>query len=151
METTVGDSIPPVQTPGSPRRRRVVAVIGLLAAGVVLGAGGVWLADDPHVARTERLVGTVTWSNAQTRLIAFQADGERRDPLEGDVIYSIVADEWQDATGTFHAGSTYPSCLAGGANDPVSNDHHRVELDVLHRSTGGPQLQHIAVHAHCLD
>jgi hypothetical protein len=140
-----------MQTPAPPRRRRVAATIGLLATGVLLGAGGVWLADDPHVARTERLVGTVTWSNEQTRLIAFQADEERRDPLKGDVIYSIIADDWQDASGTARSDSTYPTCLAGGAEDPVSTDHHRVELDVLHRSTGGPQLLHIAVHVHCLD
>ncbi|MBE1488635.1 hypothetical protein [Plantactinospora soyae] len=151
MAMTIGDAVPPRQTPAPPRRRRVIAVIGPLAAGVILGAGGMWLAGDRHVARTERLVGTVTWSNEQTRLIAFQVDGERRDPLKGDVIYSIVAENWQDAEGTIHADSTYPTCLAGVAEDPVSNDHHRVELDVLHRSTGGPQLQHIALQVHCLD
>ena len=40
--------------------------------------------------------------------------------------------------------------LAGEKDDPVSEDRHRVELEVLHRDTGG-QPQHIVVHVHCLD
>ncbi|MET7398254.1 hypothetical protein ABZS66_32670 [Dactylosporangium sp. NPDC005572] len=63
MTATVGDAVPAGRPPGSPRGRRVVALLGLVAAGVLLGAGGGWLADDPHVARTERLASTA-WTEA---------------------------------------------------------------------------------------
>ncbi|GIF77115.1 hypothetical protein [Asanoa siamensis] len=148
MLTTTDDAAPTLPAATPPRGWRVLAVVGLLGAGAILGAGGMWLADDPYLARTEHLVGTVTWSNQETRLVAFRADGDeqRRYPSKGDVFYSIIADNWEDAGGTVHGDSTYPTCLAEAADV-----HRRVELDVLHRATAGQHVEHVAVHVRCLD
>ena len=97
------------------------------------------------------LTGTVFWSNAQTRLIAFDTDGVLRGPNDGDTIYSVIADQWQDVEGTLHSGGPYPSCLAGEKDDPVSMDRHRVELAVVDYDQGGAQPVHVAVTVHCLD
>jgi hypothetical protein len=94
----------------------------------------------------------VTWSNEETRLIAFEQDGVLRDALDGDTIYAVIADNWQDVTGTWQSGGiTYPTCLAGAEGDPVSMDRHRVSLDVIHRALPGDQLDHIALRVRCLD
>ncbi|MFG1884511.1 hypothetical protein [Micromonospora sp. NPDC049102] len=95
-------------------------------------------------------VGTVTWSNDETRSIAFEVDGAPQGPLDGDTIYSVIAESWHDVSGTLHHDGTYPACLAGEKDEPDSMDQRRVELEVLHRDTGA-QPQHIAVHVHCLD
>ncbi|MBQ1020917.1 hypothetical protein KBX71_23995 [Micromonospora sp. D93] len=136
----------------APRRRlaTIALSLALVTVGLVGGFGAAKLADDPHTARPELLVGVVTWSNEQTRLVAFEEDETARRPLDGDTIYSVIAESWQDVGGTLHHGGTYPTCLAGEKDDPVSTDRHRVELEVLHRDTGG-QPQHIAVHVRCLD
>lgn len=136
----------------APRRRTATIAfsLALVAVGLVGGFGAAKLADDPHTARPELLVGVVTWSNEQTRLVAFEEDETARRPLDGDTIYSVIAESWQDVGGTLHHGGTYPTCLAGEKDDPVTTDRHRVELEVLHRDTGG-QPQHIAVHVRCLD
>jgi hypothetical protein len=118
------------------------AAIGL-AAGLAYGE----LTDDPHTATIERLAGTVTWSNAGTRLIAFEADGEVRDPLAGDTTYQVTG-QWEDATGTIH-GDGFPACLAGTEADPVSMEHRRIELDAVHIDHGGQQQTHIAVFVRC--
>ncbi|MET7706430.1 hypothetical protein [Micromonospora sp. NPDC005413] len=135
-----------------PNRRLATSAFGLalVAVGLVGGFGAGRLADDPHTAKPELLVGTVTWSNDQTRSIAFEEDEALRGPLDGDTIYSVIAESWQDVSGTLHHDGTYPTCLAGEKDGPVSVDRHRVELEVLHRDTGG-QPQHIVVHVHCLD
>jgi len=97
------------------------------------------------------LTGTVFWSNEQTRLIAFDTDGVVRRPNDGDTVYDVVAEGWQDAEGTIHSGGPYPTCLAGGKDDPVSMDRHRVELTVVDYDQGGAQPVHVAVGVHCLD
>ncbi|MEU4333796.1 hypothetical protein AB0F59_04120 [Micromonospora lupini] len=125
-------------------------MLALVAVGLVGGFGAAKLADDPHSARPELLVGVVTWSNEQTRSIAFEEDGTTRRPLDGDTSYSVIAEGWQDVGGTLHHDGTYPSCLAGEKDDPVSTDRHRVGLEVLHGDTGG-HPQHIVVHVRCLD
>jgi HEAT repeat protein len=110
-----------------------------VVVGLVAGIGLAWLFRDPHTAAAERLVGTVTWSNADDRIIAFEADGEIRDPLLGDTIYSVISDQ-----------ANYPACLTGRADDPVRDDRRRVELDAIHQDHGGPQKSHIAVSVRCL-
>lgn len=131
--------------------RRYLPSALLVAAGLVLGFVLAWLLRDPHTATTERLTGTVTWSNEETRLIAFEVDGEVRDPLRGDTFYSVIGD-WIDAGGTFHgSGRDYPTCLAGRPDEPVRTDRRRIELEALHRDTGGSQKHHIAVSVRCLD
>ncbi|WP_433295976.1 hypothetical protein ACQP2F_37220 [Actinoplanes sp. CA-030573] len=117
-------------------------VIGLAAG---LGYGR--FADDPHTATVERLAGTVTWSNAETRLIAFEADGEVRDPLAGDTTYQVTG-QWEDAAGTLH-GEGFPHCLAGTEADPVSMERRRIELDAVHVDYGGPQRTNIATFVRC--
>jgi len=105
----------------------------------------------PYTAKAETLTGTVTWSNQQTQLIAFDADGVKRGRLDGDTFYSVIPDNWQNPAGTYHGTGEYPTCLAGEKDSPVSMDRHRVRIEVVHRDTGGRQPQHIAVHVHCLD
>jgi hypothetical protein len=128
----------------------VALSLALVAVGLIGGFGATKLADDPHTAKSEPLVGTVTWSTDETRSIAFEEDGAPRSPHDGDTIYSMIAESWQDVSGTLHHDGTYPTCLADAENEPDSMDRHRVELEVLHRDTGA-QPQHIAVHVHCLD
>ncbi|WP_146752854.1 hypothetical protein [Micromonospora saelicesensis] len=138
--------------PTPPKRRLAVVAfsLALVAVGLIGGFGAAKLADDPHTAKPELLVGTVTWSNDETRSIAFEEDGALRGPLDGDTIYSVIAESWQDVRGTLHHDGTYPTCLVDEENEPDSTDRHRVELEVLHRDTGA-RPQHIAVHVHCLD
>ncbi|WP_144057024.1 hypothetical protein [Micromonospora lupini] len=135
-----------------PHRRLATTAfsLALVAVGLVGGFGAAKLADDPHSARPELRVGVVTWSNEQTRSIAFEEDGTARRPLDGDTTYSVIAEGWQDVGGTLHHDGTYPSCLAGEKGDPVSTDRHRVGLEVLRRDTGG-HPEHIVVHVRCLD
>jgi hypothetical protein len=143
------------------RRKRVPAALAVALSAIGL-AGGFAVArafpDDPHSATSEVVDGTVTWSNEEARLIAFEADGVVRDPLDGDTIYSVIADNWQDVNGTLHSDGGYPTCLAGEKDSPVSMDRHRVELKVLHWDTAGKAgrpsrtyAQHIAVHVRCFD
>lgn len=136
-----------------PKRRRpgpIAAALALLAAGAAIGFGAARLTDDPHTATVQTKTGIVYWSNEQTRLIAFEEDGAVRDPLQGDTIYSVIGEGWEDVGGTIHSGQ-YPTCLASERTDtPVSTDRHRVRLDVVHRAIG-QQPQHIAVQVHCLD
>jgi len=84
-------------------------------------------------------------------MLAFEADGVVRKPNDGDAIYAVLAQGWQDAGGTYHSDATYPTCLAGEAGDAVSTDRHRVELTVIDWATGGVQPVHVAVHVRCLD
>ncbi|MEV0715659.1 hypothetical protein [Asanoa sp. NPDC050611] len=137
--------------PNRGRRRLAALCLGLTTVGLVLGFAAAKLSADPHTARTEIITGTVTWSNEQTRLIAFERDGVTRGPDDSDTIYSVITYGWQDAGGTVHADDTYPSCLAGTPGEPVSMDRHRVEIKAIHRDTGGEQQEHIAVAVRCLD
>lgn len=124
--------------------------LALVAVGSIAGFSVARLSEDRHTAEPQRHTGTVTWSNEQSRLMAFETDGVRRDPAADDTIYSVIADSWQDAGGTLHVDGTYPTCLVGNRDDPVSSDRHRAEIEVLHEETGG-RPQHIAIHVHCLD
>jgi hypothetical protein len=149
MPATVIDKVA-----AQPRRGVVLAALaaaGLVAVGLISGLVVTKLADDPHAARSETLTGTAIWSNERTRLIAFEQDGVRRDPNDDDTLYSVIADGWQDAAGTSHSDETYPRCLAAEDDGPVSMDHHRVQLEVIHRTTGGGHAEHIAVQVRCLD
>ncbi|MBF9134596.1 hypothetical protein I0C86_37555 [Plantactinospora sp. S1510] len=134
----------------APLRRYLPSAL-LVAVGLVVGLALAWLSRDPHTATTERLTGTVIWSNEETRLIAFEVDGEVRDPLRGDTFYSVVGD-WVDAAGTSHgSGAEYPTCLAGRPDEPVRTDRRRIEVEALHQGVGGEQKQHFAVSVRCLD
>jgi hypothetical protein len=136
----------------SPRRLRDFArSIALIVVGLIIGFGTARLADDPHTARAESLTGTVTWSNQQIRLIAFDPDGAVHHSSDGATFYSVVSDDWQDADGTLHTTGDYPRCLAANKGGAVSTDRRRVELEVVNGDTGGVQPQRIAVHVHCLD
>jgi hypothetical protein len=87
-----------------------------VAGGLAIGS----LVHDTHTATTERLTGTVIWSNAETRLIAFETDGQIRDPLSGDTFYHVTG-QWQNTAGTM-LGDGFPDCLAG-SDGPVSSQH----------------------------
>jgi hypothetical protein len=104
------------------------------------GVGLTWPHRNTHTATAEQLRGTVTWSNAEDRIIAFEADGEVRDPLDGATIYHVISDELN-----------YPSCLAGRPNDAVRDDRRRVEIDAIHQKFDGPQRSNYAVSVRCLD
>ncbi|MET8311616.1 hypothetical protein [Micromonospora sp. NPDC005173] len=134
------------------RRARVSVALTVIAA-VIAALGGyrIGLSRDRHSATAVVLTGTVTWSNEETRLIAFETDGVVRKPNDGDTIYSVLTDNWQDVAGTIHSDGTYPTCLAGDGGDPVSTDHHRAELTVIDWDTGGAQWMHVAVRVRCLD
>lgn len=120
------------------RHPLTIALAG--AVGLAVGAGLTWLRHDPHTATAETLTGTVTWSNAEDRLIAFEADGVTPDPLDGDTIYHVVGDR-----------ANLPPCLVVRDGDVTREDRRRVELDAVHRDVGGPQRQHLAVALRCLD
>ena len=134
------------------RRARVFVAV-VVGVAVIAGLSGyrIGLSRERHSATAVVLTGTVTWSNAETRLLAFEADGLVRKPNDGDTIYAALTHGWQDTEGTFHSDGTYPRCLAGEAGDPVSSDRHRVELTVIDWDTGGVQPVHVAVHVRCLD
>lgn len=133
------------------RRARVPVAIAVVAA-IVAGLGGymVGLSRERSSATAVVLTGTVTWSNVNTRLIAFETDGVVRKPDDGDTIYSVLADSWQDVEGTIHSGGTYPTCLAAKGDDPVSMDRHRAELTVVEWATGDTQGMRVAVRVRCL-
>ncbi|MEU3452436.1 hypothetical protein ABZ671_02345 [Micromonospora sp. NPDC006766] len=133
------------------RRARVSIALAVIAA-VIAGLGGYWigLSRERHSATAVVLTGTVTWSNKETRLIAFETDGVVRKSNDGDTIYSVLTDHWQDAAGTIRSDSTYPTCLGGESGDAVSMDHHRAELTVIDWDTGGAQWVHVAVQVRCL-
>jgi hypothetical protein len=137
---------------GRSKRVRLADVLRVLVA-VVIGLAGYLIGSsrDRHAATATVLRGTVTWSNQQTRLVAFQEDGVTRQPNDGDAIYSVVAGEWQDASGLIRSDGVYPTCLASEDDSPISMDRHRVELTVLDWDTGGVQRVHIAVRVRCLD
>ena len=83
--------------------RRLSTCAALLIAGVLAGGLLTWHFRDPHTASVELLTGTVSWSNQETRLIAFHADGEPRDPQGDQTFYNVVPDNLN-----------FPSCLVGG-------------------------------------
>ncbi|MEU8261450.1 hypothetical protein AB0C02_12625 [Micromonospora sp. NPDC048999] len=134
------------------RYARASVALAVIAA-VIAGLGGYWvgLSRERHSATAVVLTGTVTWSNAETRLIAFEADGVVSKPDDGDSVYSVLTDSWQGVEGTIHSDGTYPTCLGGGESHPVSTDHHRAELTVIDWDTGGAQWMHVAVRIRCLD
>ncbi|MEV4534596.1 hypothetical protein AB0J82_12280 [Asanoa sp. NPDC049518] len=132
-------------------RKLTAFVVGVASVALAVGFSTAKLGEDPHTAETETVTGIVTWSNDVSRLIAFEQDGAPRVPGGGDTIVSVFADSWYDAAGTSHSDGTYPTCLAGVGEDPVSMDRHRVELQVLHRAMAGGPSQLIAVQVHCLD
>jgi hypothetical protein len=105
---------------------------------------------DRHAATAVVLTGTVPWSNQVTRLLVFEQDGVVRDPNQGDVIYYVIAQTWQDADGNGFGG-TYPECLASKDGSEVSTDRRRVALTAIDWATGGAQDMHIAIEVHCLD
>jgi hypothetical protein len=139
-----------VGPPFARRLRPYILSAVLLASGLVLGVALAWLLRDPYTAKAERLAGTVTWSNQESRMIAFEADGQIHDPLKGDTIY-FVTGGWLDASGIEHISAEYPACLAGKPGEPVTEVRHRITLDAIHQDTGGPQRNNIAVFVHCLD
>jgi hypothetical protein len=124
-----------------PPLRALTSVVVLIAA-LGVGFATARMTQDPHTATAEPLTGTVTWSNEQTRRFALEADGETN--------YLLATDVWTDAAGTIQAEGSYPVCLAGQPGDPVSTDRHRVRLEVIHQSFGGPQSVHYAVAVTCL-
>ncbi|MFY1652354.1 hypothetical protein ACN27J_15845 [Solwaraspora sp. WMMB762] len=135
----------------APQQRRISITLAAIAA-LVAGLGGyqIGLARDRHSATAVVLTGTVVWSNEQTRLIAFDPDGVVREPDDGDKIYSVLTDNWQDAEGTVHSDESYPTCLATEGGEAVSMERHRAELTVIEWDTDGAQRVPIAVRVRCL-
>jgi hypothetical protein len=119
--------------------RRAAPLISLLVAGLLIGAAGVLLVRDTHTAEPELLTGTVTWSNSETRMIAFEEDGVERDPLLGDTIYQLAG-----------SGIDLPECLATTGEDRTREDRRRVEVNAIHADFGGPQQVHVALNVRCL-
>ena len=119
--------------------RRIAAGVGLLVVGGLIGGLLTWHFRDRHTAAAERLTGTVSWSNQETRLIAFRADGEPRRPDGDQTFYIVVADELN-----------YPGCLVGSLDDPVRQDRRRVEVDAVHQSFDGERRVHVALSVRCL-
>ena len=107
---------------------------------MAVGAGLTWLRHDPHTATAETLTGTVTWSNAEDRLIAFEADGVTPDPLDGDTVYHVVGD-----------AANVPPCLVVRGGEVTREDRRRVRLQAIHQDLGGPQQVHVALSLQCLD
>ncbi|WP_109745457.1 hypothetical protein [Salinispora vitiensis] len=136
---------------GQIRRARVSIALAVIAA-VIAGLGGyrVGVARERHSATAVVLTGTVTWSNEETRLIAFETDGVVRKQNDRTEFYSVIAYDWQDAAGTSHSGRTYPTCLAEEGGDSVSMYHRRAELTVIDWDTGGIQQMPVAVRVRCL-
>src|SRR3954452_9417086 len=120
--------------------RRFINCAGLLVVGALVGGLLTWHSRDPHTATAERLTGTVPWSNQQTRLIAFEEDGEPRDPEGDQTFYNVIADDMN-----------FPSCLVSKPEDPVRQDRRRVELEAVHQDFGGQAQVHIAVSVRCLE
>lgn len=134
-------------TPAAMRRYATYAL--LIAVGAVGTLAVIWMTRDPHTATVQHLTGSVTWSNAETRMFAFHADGEARGPSDSDTIYHVLGD-WEDAGGTSYGSETFPTCLAGKAGDAVSIEPRRIEIDAVRSSVGGPQKTNIAVFIRCL-
>ncbi|GAA3344911.1 hypothetical protein GCM10020358_50010 [Amorphoplanes nipponensis] len=130
---------------------RVLTCVSALIATFGVGFATAWFTRDPHAATAERLTGTVTWSNEQTQLFTVEADGARREPADDATVYRLADDEWTDRSGTIRADGSYPECLAGTPGEPVTEDRHRVELEVVHRDFGGSHRTHLAVAVRCLD
>ncbi|MET8149453.1 hypothetical protein ACIBSW_15410 [Actinoplanes sp. NPDC049668] len=123
------------------KSRRKWLYIGLaFVVGCSVGFVTAQLMRDTNSATAESLTGTVTWSNQNDRLIAFEADGEKRDPLDGQALYHVISDELN-----------FPRCLTATASDPVRLDHRRVTLEAVNRDYGGPQQTHVAMSVRCLD
>ncbi|MFC7483487.1 hypothetical protein ACFQX7_30570 [Luedemannella flava] len=89
-------------------------------------------------------MGTVIFSNDDTRLIVFEADGNRRADRE----YFVAAAYWTDETGRRHRGG-FPSCLTSPAQDPVRTDHRRVAIDAFLVTDSEADRPQIAVGVHC--
>lgn len=123
---------------------RPLRPVGLVALGIAIGLAPTLLRDR-HAAAPEQLVGTVTFSNQETRHILFQAEGRPRKTRE----YVVSAVYWTDAAGQSH-GRGYPSCLAGQADDPVRSDHRRVELKAIYPTGGEVDMPPLVVAVRCL-
>jgi hypothetical protein len=140
----------PLKPPTAASMRRYLVYASLIAVGAASALTVAWMTRDPHTATTERLAGTVTWSNAETRMFALNADGEPTDPSDSDTIYHVLGD-WEDAEGTSYGSESFPTCLAGKVGDAVSIEPRRIELDAVRSSLGGPQKTNIAVFIRCLE
>lgn len=133
-------------------RERLTRPAPLWVTGLCLALGiaaGFTLArSNPSKPEPELLTGTVTWSNTDTRLIAFEADGEPRDPNLGDTFYAVNPNDWQDIDGVFHGEGTYPTCLGGGGPETVILNHRRIQITAI-RNVRYPR-DNIALHVRCL-
>jgi hypothetical protein len=116
----------------------------LVAVGLAVGLGAAWVWPN-HTATPERLMGTVTWSNAESRRILFEVDGRG----DGYREYSVLADNWVDATGTRHSRG-YPDCLAAKAGEFVRTDRRRVELGAI-SNEADDTVRQIALSVRCFD
>jgi hypothetical protein len=125
--------------------RPLLGPVLLATAGLVVGFSIARLLPN-HTATAQRLTGTITWSNDDTRTILFDADGS--DPTDSQE-YSVVGEHWFDAAGTEHTGG-YPSCLVAHGGDPVRTDRRHVELGFIHQ-TGSTHAPQIAVAVRCFD
>src|SRR3954469_23001257 len=94
--------------------RRLSTCAGLLTMGALIGGLLTWHYRDPHGASIERLTGAVSWSNQETRLIAFQQDGEPQNPEDGQTFYNVIIDDLN-----------FPTCLVGSPGDPIRQDRRR--------------------------
>ncbi|MEV8506747.1 hypothetical protein AB0368_18305 [Actinoplanes sp. NPDC051475] len=119
--------------------RRLSTCVGLLIVGVLVGGLLTWHLRYPHTVSAERLTGTVSWSNQETRLIAFEEDGKPQDPEGDQTFYNVIADDLN-----------FPSCLVGTSDEPVRQDQRRVEVEAVHQALDGQQRVHFAVSVRCL-
>jgi hypothetical protein len=136
------------------RRVSLLVGVGLLIAGTVGGylVGSLrerQSARDSHAATAEVLTGRVIVSNMASRWIVFYPDGVVDPDNDADYMWYVIADNWQDAEGTYHSTGDYPPCLAGDGG--VESNPRRVELTTIDWATGGPQPMHVALRVHCLD
>ena len=140
----------PLKIPTIASMRPYLFYTSLIAVGAVGALTVAWLTRDPHTATTERLTGTVTWSNSDTRMFAFTTDEEADNPTAGDAIYHVLGD-WEDTQGTAHGSESFPTCLAGKPGDAVNIERRSVAIVAVRSSLGGPQKTNIAVLVRCLE
>lgn len=124
--------------------------LALVAAAVAGYAAGAARERARHAATAEVLVGTVMMSNEGSGWIIFYPDGVVDPANDADWIYYVIADGWEDASGTRHGDQTYPACLVGDESG-VLTERRRVELTTIDWNDGSRQPMHVAVRVRCLD
>ena len=97
------------------------------------------MTHNPHYAESEKLTGSVNWSNQADDMFSFQVDGEDRKPGDDQVFYRLVS-----------TSADYPPCLASQGQGPVREDLRRIEMQAIHVKPGEKQDINIALAVTCL-